>query len=124
MPNNNLNKKKKRSKKRQITHKEHTQDNNQPRIKEFTEHSKSSQLSVKSVESSQFDQSALEKESNGVKKRLPPTPPERSNPAKRINMGSTSEENPDLSTEIDEMVLTPELKALRDPFKFRLGKKA
>ena len=123
MPNNNLNKKKKRSQKRQFTHKEHTQDNNQPRIKEFTECPKSSQLSVKSVESSQCDQSALEKESNSVKKRLPPTPPERSNPAKRINMGSTNEENSDLSTEIDETVLTPELKTLRALLNLDLEKK-
>ena len=110
MPNSNSNKKKKRTKKKQVTQKEYTQDYNQPGIKEFTECTKSSQVSVKS--SSKCDQSVPEKEPNSVKKRLPPMPPERNNPAKRINMGLTNGENSDPPNMIDETVLTPKLKAL------------
>ena len=105
-----------------MTQKEYIQDCNQPGIKEFTEHTKTSQVSATS--SLECDQTTPEKEPNSVKKRLPPTPPKRSNPAKRINMGSTNGEISDPPSEIDETVLTPELKALRALLKSGPRKKA
>ena len=104
-----------------MTQKEYIQDCNQPGIKEFTECTKTSQVSA--ISSLECDQTVPKKEPNSVKKRLPPTPPERSNPAKRINMGSTNGENSDPPSEIDETVLTPELKALQALLNLDLEKK-